>query len=88
MSLSGTLVYVPRGASDAGETRRSLVWVDRKGREEPLTNAPPDFYNTLDISPDGAHLAVKIRDDIWIRDLARETWRRLTFDPRDDSLPL
>ena len=33
--------------------------------------------------------AVKIRGaDIWIRDLARETWRRLTFDPRDDSMPV
>jgi serine/threonine-protein kinase len=87
VSLPGTLVYVPPGEKE-GDTRRSLVWVDRKGGEEPLTNAPPDFYNVLDISPDGTRVAIKIGGDIWIRDLAPEMWRRLTFDPRDDSMPL
>ena len=84
VSRPDTLVYVPRNSSEAGEMRRLLAWVDRNGREEPAVNGPPDFYNTLDISPDGARVAITIGSDIWIRDLARETWRRLTFDPHDD----
>jgi Tol biopolymer transport system component len=64
------------------------VWVDRRGHEEPLTNAPLDFYSVVNVSPDGTRVAVKIGGDVWIRDVAPAMWRRLTFDPRDDSMPL
>ena len=42
VSRLGTLVYVPDGAVEPTPTS-SLVWVDRKGREEPL-GAPPRAY--------------------------------------------
>ena len=57
VSDSGTLVYVPQPASAAGTTGaassgRTLVWVDRQGKEEPL-GAASDAYTGLKISPDG-----------------------------------
>ena len=78
---NGTLVYVPRSATVSAQ--RSLVWVDRKGREEPLA-APPRAYTYPRIVPDGTRVAIDTRDqqqDIWIWDIARQTLTRLTFNP-------
>jgi serine/threonine protein kinase/Tol biopolymer transport system component len=90
VSRHGTLLYVPGGVG-VQMTSRSLVWVDRKGLEEPI-RAPLREYATPRVSPDGTHLALQILDpdntDIWIWDLARETLRRLTFAPGTDGLPL
>ncbi|RPH56366.1 MAG: hypothetical protein EHM89_15595, partial [Acidobacteria bacterium] len=89
VSRAGTLVYVPGGA--AVEPTRSLVWVDRKGREEPIKAAPLRAYAIPRISPDGTRVAIDIRDqenDIWIWDLARETLRKLTYGPGMDQQPV
>jgi eukaryotic-like serine/threonine-protein kinase len=91
VSRSGTLVYVPGGPR--GETpTRSIVWVDRKGHEERINNAPLRGYGPPRLSPDGARLAIGILDqgntEIWIWDFARETLRRLTFAPGMDGLPV
>ena len=75
------------GAGDQ-TTPRSLVWVDRKGHEEPI-KAPPRAYGTPRLSPDGTRVATEVYDqntDIWIWDFARETLRRLTFDPAGDGM--
>ncbi len=92
LSAEGTLAYAP-GSQDPPEVSvaRSLVWVDRKGKEEPL-GVPPRPYSYVELSPDGTHAAVLITDpqgpfgrrDIWILDLTREpvTQQRLTFDPQ------
>ena len=80
MAVNGTLVYVEGGVTS---TQRSLVWVDRTGREEPL-RAPPRAYVYAQLSPDGTRVAVDIRDqeqDVWVWDLARQTLQRLSFDP-------
>jgi serine/threonine-protein kinase len=69
---------------------RSLVWVDRQGREEPIP-APPRAYFALRLSPDGTRIALDVRDqenDIWVWELARQTLTRLTFDPANDAFPL
>ena len=89
MSLShdGTLVYVPGGVQGSFST---LVWVDRRGREEPL-ETPQRAYWYPRLSPDGTRVALDIRDqeqDIWIWDLAREALTRFTFDPGPDSHPV
>jgi len=88
VSRQGTLFYVPNGVS-VQMAPRSLVWVDRKGREEPI-NAPPRPYGYARISPDGTRVVLGITDqesnDIWIWDLERQTLRRLTFAPGSDSL--
>ena len=86
VARDGTLVYVtgsPRGVE------RTLVWVDRQGREETLT-APPRNYLYPRLSPDGSRVALDVRDeeqDIWIWDFGRETLTRLTFDPGSDAYP-
>jgi eukaryotic-like serine/threonine-protein kinase len=80
VSRDGTLVYVP-GPLVAGP--RSLLWVDRMGREEAIT-APPRAYEHPRISPDGTRVALDVVDeerDIWIWHFARETLTRFTFGP-------
>jgi serine/threonine-protein kinase len=86
-SSLGTLVYVPGGLQGA---QRRLVWVDRKGVEQPLP-APVRGYRTPRISPDGRRVAVtssEAGDNIWLYDLARETLTRLTFEGRTDANPI
>jgi eukaryotic-like serine/threonine-protein kinase len=86
ISRQGTLVYVP---ADAGRTR-SLVWIDRTGRQTPL-RAPPRMYTDLRLSPDARHVALGIRDqedDVWIWDLERAGLTRLTTGPALDSKPV
>ena len=85
VSNEGTLVYVPRDAVAGGAGGpRTLVWVDRQGREAPI-KAPPRPYVYPRLSPDGTRIALTIADqehDIWIWDLVRETpLTRLTFGP-------
>ena len=86
VSRDGSLVYMP------GEVRlgpRRLVWVDRDGGEAPL-EAAPRAYRVLRISPDGAQVALEIRDedeDIWIWDVRGKALRRLTFGPAVERSP-
>ena len=85
ISDNGTLVYV-LGRS-RGAIQRSLVWVDREGREDPIA-APPRGYVYPRISPENTRVALDVRDeedDIWVWDLAGETLSRLTFAPEADE---
>jgi serine/threonine-protein kinase len=87
VSRAGTLVYIAAGLSEM-TAPRALVWVDRKGHEEP-TGAPLRAYGTPRLSPDGTRVAAEIYDqntDVWIWDFAQETLRRLTFDPAGDGM--
>ena len=67
VSDNGRLVYV-LGASGGG-SQRSLIWVDREGREE-LTAAPLQAYPTVSLSPDSTRAASGIlaggNVDIWV----------------------
>jgi serine/threonine protein kinase/Tol biopolymer transport system component len=86
VSDAGTLCYMPAIATGAA-AQRTLVWVDRDGKEEPLT-APPDAYSNPRIDSDGTRVALFIvaappRGDIWIWDLMHRAPRRLTFDGTD-----
>jgi serine/threonine-protein kinase len=101
ISNSGTLVYVPQPrispvpkgatATVATSSGRTLVWVDRQGKEEAL-GADADAYSSLRISPDGTRVALTIKtsgnQDIWIWDIVRKNMTRLTFDKADDSGPI
>ena len=87
MSQSGSLAYV--AGPEQGGVVRTLVWVDREGREEALA-AEPRAYGNPRVSPDGTRLTVDVYDqegDIWIWHFARETLTRLTFDPAPDFRP-
>jgi serine/threonine protein kinase/Tol biopolymer transport system component len=89
VSDSGTLVYMP-STTTAGNNR-TLVWVDRKGKEEPIA-AAPDVYCDLKISPDGTQIATSIvaagNLNIHIWDIAHANMRQLTFDKFDNTQPL
>ncbi len=90
VSRAGALVFIPGSMSGMGGAARSLVWVTRQGREEPL-KAPPRAYVTARLSPDGTRVALDVRDqeqDIWVWDLGRETLTRLTFDSGPDMFPV
>ena len=77
-STDGTLVYIPAGQS--GE--QNLFWVDRKGMET-LVTEERRAYAAPRISPDGQRLTVGVREggesNIWIYDLERDSFSRLTF---------
>ena len=86
VSQTGSLVYL---AGAAGNIERTLVWVDREGRETALP-AEPRAYRYPRISPDGTRLALDVSDqqqDIWTWDFAHETLTRLTFNPAFDGWP-
>jgi len=87
VSATGTLVYATGGAGAA--PARTLVWVDREGREQPV-GAQPRSYVHPRLSPDGARLAVDITDqenDIWVWDFNRRTLLRVSSDPGLDQTP-
>jgi serine/threonine-protein kinase len=71
----GSLAYVPGNSG----SEYTLVWVDRKGAEEPIKTAP-QTYGQPRLSPDGRLLALEIEGDIWVYDLVRGTTTRVTFD--------
>ena len=90
LAHDGSLVYVAGGVTD-GISRRSLAWVDRQGREEPL-GLPPRGYDWPRVSPDGRRLALNVLDpenvDVWILDVDRQATTRLTFDAAHDLRPV
>ena len=79
LSNRGDLAYVP-GAAEGGD--RTLVWVDRSGKPEPLP-LPPASYLYPRISPDGRSLAVEIEGpnhDFYVYDFARSVLSKMTTD--------
>jgi eukaryotic-like serine/threonine-protein kinase len=86
LSNSGTLVY--RGGT-AG-TSFVLSWLYASGKTEPVLPKPGSF-SSFRLSPDGRRLAVSVIQDseqkLWVYDLTRETWTRLTSDAVTEYLP-
>jgi len=83
-SDNGVLAYAPAGAQ-AG--RRSLVWVDREGRETPLTRETR-AYAAPRLSPDGKSILVRIAEDttdIWVYEIERGALTRLTSEGYEDG---
>jgi serine/threonine-protein kinase len=74
-SDNGSLVYV---GSSEGLTEGTMVWVDRRGKAEPLSSARHDFEMPR-ISPDGQRVAVGFDGEVWVHEIARGTFTRLTF---------
>ena len=79
----GTLAYA---IGDAGVGDDELIWVDRQGRTETILDA--SHLSEPRLSPDGTRLLVTSRTganiDIWLFDLERSTFTRLTSDPGED----
>jgi serine/threonine protein kinase/WD40 repeat protein len=87
ISESGTLVYISATARAAVPNQRTLVWVDRNGKEESLGVAPND-YGGPSISPDGMRIALSAGTDIYIWNVVRKNLTRLTFDKKDARTPI
>ena len=85
-----TLQRVPAG--QAPKTPRGAAWLnqltvyDRHGRVL-LTLGEPDSYTQPALSPDGSRLAVSVRRDILVFDIARGTRTRVTSTPRSEASP-
>jgi serine/threonine-protein kinase len=85
LSASGTLVY-RRGAM-----RNSLPsWLYSSGKVEPAL-AKPGNYSSPRLSPGGTRLALSViqagKQSLWVYDLRRETWNRLTSEDDPELLP-
>jgi len=79
LSLTGDLVYVP-GRAVGGA--RTLHWVDRSGRAEPLP-LPPRAYLHPRLSPDAARLAIEVEGsdhDVNVYDFRSGVFSKLTTD--------
>jgi Tol biopolymer transport system component len=103
LSDDGLLAYVANRLGDpnlACSATRSLVWVDRQGRESPVPAAPVRQYLQVRLSPDGTRAAVQIaeggsqpgfantsRSDLWVWNFERSTLTRLTAEPGGDRFP-
>jgi Tol biopolymer transport system component len=77
---NGTIAYAPGTAMSANR----LVWVDRQGKTQPL-DLPQGLFFDPSLSPDGTRVAVVWQTltagtgDIWVGDLVRNTFTRLSF---------
>lgn len=87
LSSEGRLVYLVGGNAQQitlTGARGIISWVDRDGKETPLEMVPQLIANPR-LSPDGSRVAVTVGDrnirgsDIWIYDLTRQTFSRVTF---------
>jgi len=83
LAPDGTLAYVAGVGSDVG---RTLIWVDRQGRETAIETPPRGYLNPR-ISPDGTRIAVAGRDGLWVWDLSRTTLTRLNADAARPESP-
>ena len=77
---NGTLAYVKAVPSP----KRTLLWVDRQGRETPL-NATPGPYTEARLSPDNRRVLLTYRtdatEDIWMHDIARGVTEPFVAEP-------
>ena len=92
MSRTGVLAYLRR---TAGSELRTLAWVDRSGREEPLP-LEPALYRIARVSPDGNRVVLDRLDDpldagshdVWVFDRERSNLSPLVRDEHYNHYPL
>jgi serine/threonine-protein kinase len=88
VSSQGTLVYAH--ASGYDPFARTLSWIDRQGRREPLA-APPHPYSQFRLSYDGTRVVTlgdrEPEQNVWVLDLSRHFLTRVTTDAALDIQP-
>jgi Tol biopolymer transport system component len=84
VSGNGSLAY------QMGNPKSELTWVDRTGKKLSSVGEPRN-YSSLNLSPDQKRALVSLLDsdgrisDIWLADLTRDNFSRLTFDSAGES---
>ena len=76
VSNNGVVAYLPPSASGQSESLQ-LLWMDRTGRSLGQVDQAAGATRPV-LSPDGRRLAMALRDDIWVLELARDVLSRLT----------
>jgi Tol biopolymer transport system component len=83
-----TLAYIQGEGNSKGD---QLVWVDREGNVENIFSNGTEISHPR-LSKDGSRLAVSAFDgfnlDVWLYDMNRGTFERLTFHPGEDFGPV
>ena len=88
VSRDGAIAY----RTGSGLKERQLKWLDRTGAEVGAPH-PPDRANprAVALSPDGRRVAMSRLSegncDIWVYELERRLFTRVTFDPEPDLAP-
>lgn len=87
ISATGTLVY-----SLATKSQTELEWIDVPHQTRRELAAPPGLYIDPSLSPDGERLAVapnyEGHQDIWVHELRRGIWTRLTVNSGFEQAPV
>jgi len=85
LANNGALVY-RKGGAFSPYSLSTIEWIDATGKRTPVV-ATPGVYGSLSLSPDGQRLALTRResggDHVWIYDLRREQWTKLTLTAGD-----
>ena len=79
VSATGDLAYVP-GVCEGGA--RTLVWVDRDGKVEPLPLGPKSYLHPR-LSPDDRRMAIEVEGpnhDLYVYDFDRGVFANITTD--------
>jgi hypothetical protein len=87
--VPGIIAYRPGGSVAS----RQLTWFDRTGKTVGVVGeVDSNGLNTVDLSPDGRHVAVmrspNSNTDIWLLDTARGIPTRFAFDAAIDAQPI
>jgi serine/threonine-protein kinase len=81
LSSTGTMLYTTGGSVGS----RRAVWLSREGTATPVDSTwdPQGTINSVALSPDGKALAVGLtrdgKEDIWVKQLPRGPFSRITF---------
>jgi serine/threonine-protein kinase len=86
---NGTFIYL---AGKAALDVYPISWVESGGKTAQPLHAPPGRYGAPRFSPDGKRLAFAMFNDkgqdIWVKDLDRDTTSRLSFLPGVNEFPV
>ena len=78
VSPSGSVAFAPEIPVAAQST---LLWIDRQGNQEAVTDERRAYHGNLDLSRDGQKLAVSITEqdyaNLWVYDLRDRRWQHL-----------
>ena len=82
VSENGSLVYRRSTSGQSG-----LVWFSRTGKRLGTIGKVDDYVQIV-LSPDETRLAMALRGDIWMVELARDAFSRVTLDPALETDPV